>query len=406
MKINRALAISGVGGSFWKDFQAIAAGAKGDGFSYEGEPLTAGFKTICQSSEAICFMLVMEDGQIAYGDGTSVAYSALSGRDPVLFAEKYLPVVEKEILPKLGGIDLDSFKELSEEFDDITVNGERLHTGIRYGITQALLDGVAKARKRTMAEIVAFEYGTEIVNKPVPLFAQCSSDWHMMVDKMILRRVPILPHAAINTVDKLVKLEPFIEWTRERISKLANSGYRPILHYDLYGSIGMKFGFDVENTISYLKTLSQAASPYQIRLESPFIMSDRDSQIKQMGTLREALKEKCINVEIVADEWCNSVEDVRMFADEHAADVIQIKAPDMGGINNTIEAILYCKKNGIIPYLGGSCCETEISAKASIHIALATGADEFLIKPGFGVETGYVIARNEMQRVLALIKHK
>ena len=55
-------------------------------------------------------------------------------------------------------------------------------------------------------------------------------------------------------------------------------------------------------------------------------------------------------------------------------------------------------------YLGGSCCETEISAKACLHIALATGVDEFLIKPGLGAGTGYVIANNEMQRVLALTK--
>jgi methylaspartate ammonia-lyase len=37
---------------------------------------------------------------------------------------------------------------------------------------------------------------------------------------------------------------------------------------------------------------------------------------------------------------------------------------------------------------------------------LATGADEFLINPGVGVGANYVMANNEMQRMLALMKQK
>jgi methylaspartate ammonia-lyase len=351
-------------------------------------------------------MLILEDGQIAYGDGTSVAYSALSGRDPVLFAKEYIPVVEREVLPKLVGRDLYSFRELSEEFDNLLVNGKKLHTGIRYGITQAILDAAAKANKITMAEVIANEYDTKIVNKPIPLFAQCSGDWYMMVDKIILRRIPLFPHASVNTIAKLDKFQAYVEWTRKRIQKLTNNSYQPMLHYDLYGTIGMKFGDHFEKIVSYLKSLAETASPYQLRLEDPIIMPDRDSQIGRMKRLKDVLREKGLKIEIVADERCNLFEDVKAFADNSAVDVIQVKAPDLGGINNVVESILYCKKKDVMAYLGGSCCETEISAKASLHIALATGADEFLIKPGLGVGTGYVIANNEMQRVLALMKQK
>ena len=93
MKIKQAIVTEGTGGDFWWDRQAIMAGVKRDGFIYEGKPLTPGFKTITQPSEAICIMLILEDGQIAYGDGTSVAYSAFSGRDPVLFAKEYIPII-------------------------------------------------------------------------------------------------------------------------------------------------------------------------------------------------------------------------------------------------------------------------------------------------------------------------
>jgi methylaspartate ammonia-lyase len=406
MKIKKALVIEGAGGFFWMDRQAIKAGAKKDGFIYEGKPITPGFREIVHSSEAVCIMLILEDGQIACGDGTSVGYSGQSGRDPVLFVKEYIPIVEKEVLPKIVGRDLYSFKGLSEEFDNLLVNGKRLHSGLRYGITQAILDGIAKARKITMAEVIADEYGTKIVEKPIPLFALCGDDWYNMVDQFIIRRVPIFPGASIKTIVRLNELEAYVEWTCKRIQKLADNNYQPILHYDLYGTIGMKFGDDFTKIISYLKTLNKVASPYQLRLEDPFNMTDIVSQIKQMKRLKEALKEEHIKIEIVSHEWCNSLEDVKALADESAADGIHITASDLGGINNIVESVLYCKKKNIIAYLSGTACETEISAKACLHVGLATGADEFLINPGVGVGANYVMANNEMQRMLALMKQK
>ena len=32
------------------------------------------------------------------------------------------------------------------------------------------------------------------------------------------------------------------------------------------------------------------------------------------------------------------------FADAAASDYVQIKTPDLGGINNTIEAVIYCRE--------------------------------------------------------------
>jgi methylaspartate ammonia-lyase len=37
-----------------------------------------------------------------------------------------------------------------------------------------------------------------------------------------------------------------------------------------------------------------------------------------------------------------------------------------------------------------------------VHVALATGADQILAKPGMGVDEGMSIVGNEMARVLAL----
>ena len=129
-------------------------------------------------------------------------------------------------------------------------------------------------------------------------------------------------------------------------------------------------------------------------------------QIEQMKLLREGLKEQDINVEIVADEWCNTLEDIRDFVDEKAADMIQVKTPDLGGINNAIEAVLYCKQNGVGAYQGGTCNETDRSAQICVDIALATRPCQILAKPGMGVDEGIMITYNEMNRVLALLKAK
>ena len=82
--------------------------------------------------------------------------------------------------------------------------------------------------------------------------------------------------------------------------------------------------------------------------------------------------------------------------------MIQIKTPDLGGINNSIEAVIYCNQEGVDAYLGGTCNETNRSAEVCAHIAMATSPIQYLAKPGMGVDEGYMIVFNEMSRILAL----
>lgn len=54
--------------------------------------------------------------------------------------------------------------------------------------------------------------------------------------------------------------------------------------------------------------------------------------------------------------------------------------------------------------MGGTCNETERSAQVCTHLAMATSPDQCLAKPGMGVDEGFMIVYNEMQRILALKK--
>ncbi len=58
--------------------------------------------------------------------------------------------------------------------------------------------------------------------------------------------------------------------------------------------------------------------------------------------------------------------------DAKCCDMVQIKTPDLGSIHNAIEAVLYCHSHGVEAYLGGTCNETDVSARACLHIAQAT----------------------------------
>ncbi len=152
----------------------------------------------------------------------------------------------------------------------------------------------------------------------------------------------------------------------------------------------------------YIKKLSDAAKPLHLRIEGPMDCDvDRETQMIALRGLTEEIDRRKIDVELVADEWCNTFDDVKYFTDNHAGHMVQIKTPDLGGINNTIEAVLYCKKHGRGAYQGGTCNETDRSAQVLTQCALATQPTQILAKPGMGVDEGYMIVYNEMQRALA-----
>lgn len=412
MKIVDVVCSAGKTGFYFDDQRAIKAGAGHDGMFYLGETVTPGFESIRQAGESISVQLILEDGQVAYGDCAAVQYSGAGGRDPLFLAKDFIPVIEKEIAPKLIGRELDNFKSLAEEFDSMQIDGKRMHTAIRYGITQALLDAVAKARKVTMAEVIQKDYNTGLEITRRPIFTQSGDNRYENADKMIIKGADVLPHALINNVkEKLGEngeiLLEYVKWLRDRIlAKRTSEDYNPIFHIDVYGTIGAAFDCDVKKMADYIGTLAEAAKPFKLRIEGPMDVEDRDKQIEAMAALRAEIDRRGIPAELVADEWCNTLEDIKLFADKKAGHVVQIKTPDLGGVNNIADAILYCNKVGIGSYCGGTCNETNRSAEVTTNIGMACGALQVLAKPGMGVDEGFMIVFNEMGRVEALVNRR
>ena len=414
MKIIDVVCSAGRTGFYFDDQRAIKQGAGHDGVFYVGEPVTEGFRSVRQAGESISVMLILEDGQVAYGDCAAVQYSGAGGRDPLFLAEDFIPVIENYIKPQLVGKEAADFRGLCAMMEAIQVEGKRLHTAIRYGVSQAILDAVAKASGRLMCEVVADEYGCTVSETLIPIFTQSGDDRYANADKMIIKGAQVLPHALINNVEEKLgcngeKLMDYVAWLRDRIlNNRSDESYAPVLHMDVYGTIGAAFGNNNYKAMAdYIEKLGEIAKPFRLRIEGPMDCDcDRETQMIALAGLTAELDARDCDVELVADEWCNTLEDIKLFADNKAGHMVQIKTPDLGGINNTIEAVLYCKEKGIGAYQGGTCNETDRSAQVCVHCAMATQPVQILAKPGMGVDEGFMIVYNEMQRILAVRKAK
>jgi methylaspartate ammonia-lyase len=407
MKIKKVLATEGLNGFYNDDKTAIRKGAKMDGFIYRGDPLTPGFKTIRMPGVSASIIYLLEDGSNAFGDCISVQYAAAGGREPFLPASEMVRLTMEEIAPAFESREVTTFKEMSTAIEEIQYQGGKLNSSVRYGASQAVLDAVAQVRKLTPAEVVADEYGTEISTEPIRINAQSGDDRYTNVDKMILKKAGFMPHGLINNVEeKLGKngeiFLNYVRWVKNRIFDLGEGDYRPVFRFDVYGMIGEAFQNNVPRIVDYLGEVRKAADPLELFIEMPVDMGTKEEQFKVMGAIKKGLKERNIDVNLIIDEYANTLEEIKEWATSDACDMVQVKTADLGALHNSVEAVLYCKKVGKKVYLGGSCTETDQSARLCANIALATQPFACSGKPGMGVDEALMIINNEMQRVLAI----
>lgn len=408
MKIKSVHLAPGYSAFYFDDQAAIKAGARQDSFVYTGTPLTEGFDQVRQCGESISILLELENGLIAEGDCAAVQYSGAAGRDPLFTADRFIPLLRDHVVPKLVGLDVDHFRENAVAFDALEIDGAPLHTAIRYGLSQALLDATAKATGRAKYQVVCQEWSLPQIAEPLALFGQSGDDRYNAVDKMILKQVAALPHGLINNVPQKLgetggKLAEYVSWLCHRIRTLRRSpSYNPVLHIDVYGTVGQIFDNDADRIAEYLTLLERRAEGFTLYIEGPADAGSKDGQIALLKGICAALSARGSKVRIVADEWCNTYQDVVDFVDAGCCHMVQIKTPDLGSLHNTIDAVLYCKSKGVEAYQGGTCNETDISARACLHAAMATRPERVLIKPGMGFDEGMTIVANEMNRILAV----
>ena len=457
LSIIKILAVPAVGAYYFDDLAALQARPMPLAERYTAAPVTPGFRRVREPAEAVSVGLMLNDGRVAWGDCVAVEFSGKAGRDPVFRAQEGMAAIYRTVAPALRGRALTGFRELAAEVEALTESVEverplpkrepgqelsrrellktparllrsepqtervtverRLHTAIRYGASQALLKAVALARGLTMAQVICDEWDLPLPSEPIPIHAQCGANRYAGADKMIARRVASLPHSLVDNIPEhigqdAIVLTRYARWLKARVQELGGPDYRPTIHLDVHGALGQIFDNELGHVLGSLYALEQAVQPYPLRVECPVMMDSREAQIETMKTLREYVRLRKMKVQLVADEWANTLDDIRAFVEAGAADVIQIKMPDLGSVHNSVEAVLACKagspsaslRTSVGAFLGGSCAETDLSARVSAHVALATRPDIIMAKPGMGVDEGISIVHNEMARTLAQIR--
>jgi methylaspartate ammonia-lyase len=391
----------GLGGYYADDLVAVQAGAKADGLVYRGVPLTMGHRHIRNPAEALLIRLQSSNGHVGWGDAVTVQYSGFAGREPPIDPAALAPqlAIAFEELDAAGDV---SFAEACALVEGLRVESRPLHSAVRYGLSQALLSLASAVSRRPPALILLDLLGGGDI-RPIPIYAQSGEERHRNVDKMILKGVDVLPHGLINSPEAFGlggdALLAYAHWVRERIADLGGDLYKPRLHFDVYGLLGAETGADAAAMLRICERLVELCQPYPVQLESPIYGADVDSTLRALETLRAELARNDIPLTIVADDWCNNLGDITSFLDAGAVDLIQIKLPDLGALTNAAQAVQACRAAGVGVFIGGSCSETDVSARASVQLAVAAGAEQVLAKPGMGVDEAVAITRNEMQRV-------
>jgi methylaspartate ammonia-lyase len=408
MIVRDVLLAPGQGAFFYDDQAAIRDGVATDGFSYVGTPVTAGFSAVRIPATSLGIGLVMQDGAVLWGDMMSVQYAGAAGRDPLFDGASIAERVNRDVVPRLRALDVCHFRSAC----DAVLRGDaRMQPlAVEYGVSQALLAATAYVQRRTMAEVICAEYGLPIPTATVPIYAQSGDAREINVDKMILKRVDILPHGLINSREKFgargETFQAYVRWVADRTRALAPADYHPVLHFDIYGWAGLELGLDADLIADFITATADMVRGHTLQIECPADFGSTGAQIAGYAAIVDALARRGSTAKIVADEYCNTLADIEAFAKARAAHLVQIKMPDVGSLADAIQAVLTCKANGVGAYVGGSCVETDLSARASVHVAVATQADMMLAKPGMGVDEGISIVSNEQSRLLTTIRHR
>lgn len=113
---------------------------------------------------------------------------------------------------------------------------------------------------------------------------------------MIVKGVDVLPHGLINNVDEKLgrngeKLREYVSWLAKRIADLrVDPNYKPNLHIDVYGTIGLIFDKDPIRCAEYIASLQEQAGDLELYIEGPVDAGNKHDQIRLLTEITHHLK--------------------------------------------------------------------------------------------------------------------
>lgn len=408
-RIKRILLVDGTGACWQEDIGAIRGKYVPASDRWVTPASNPGMKFIRQPSHVMQTGLQLESGETAWGDCVSVSFAGKSGRDGSLEANSTRELLE---LPRLyetlrGCADWDlaaTEATLAREFP-------RWTSAIRFGISQALVNAISIATRKMPCEILREALALPVTRGivPIPAFqGSCGSDWHGAAERMIVAGVEYLPQGQFEDINDELgsdgrKLFQYVDWLKARIGVLSR-GTRPrAITIDFHGAAGQLFSGEMHRVAQFIGELSERCRPFDLHVESPVVEATFDGQMSKLGELSAALRARGITARVIADEWANSLDQIQALANSKVISGIHIKMPDTGSLLDSGRAVAACKSNGIFVILGGSCTETATSSRLAAHLAMATGPDAILVKPGISFDEGFSLVRNELLMIQSLL---
>lgn len=274
-----------------------------------------------------------------------------------------------------------------------------LHPAVRYGLSQALLAAVARARSVTPAEVIAEEYDLSRPEAPVPLLSTVGTAGATAiacdhrVAGLTIRWPGEDPEEELGRNNG--RLQGYLRRLSEYLARTVVAGYRPAIHLDVGGGLGVLYEYDAGKLLGAIYGLCRVAEPYPLVVADPVAMESRAEQIEKMAKLKRYIGMREFSVRLAAGAWVDSPAAARAFLEVEAADLLHLDMVRLGGVHPTVEIALAARERG-----AGVLLQSH-GDPAAAHIALALRPAFLSTGPDYEDGRGIAAFHNEMARTLA-----
>lgn len=282
----------------------------------------------------------------------------------------------------------------------VTIEQEQpLHPALRDAITYLLLKAAAAQRRLTITELLAQFYAPGRPFSSIPLHLDLTSSstaW-----PAITQQITSLGYTTTGTEPKAA-LGANGEKMQSRVRALsewlhANRYANHALHLRLGGAYGTLYENNLGRILGAIYGLAQAARPYPLRLEDPFILPSRDAQIERLRQLQDYLRIRRLEVALAAHAWVDSITAVEAFAGAGVVQMLHLDAAHFVSLPAALETAVAAQRCGV-PVMWGMNGRVPL---LTAHVALALQPDLVLASSNAAAQL-----QNEMQRTLTWLAHK
>lgn len=403
IRISKVLTSTSWGSYYFEDITQIRRDLIPVSDRYHTVTTHGSYPRVRTPAPAVSVGLQMTDGTVVWGDCVPVSFSGKSGRAVPKDSQALAEWFESDLGAWFPGRSATSWLALETAF---LKDYADIPAFIRYGVSQAMVAATAAATKKPLWQIFSEELQLNMPDARIPLHGSCGGDWGETVDSMLARGLKFLPQGQFEFLEDQIGSDgkKLVAWIQGFKARAARFGYTPTVTLDFHGALDDLCDSNLVRIADMIQSFIEAAAPHSCHIESPILAADFATFKKRISELKQILIDrgfKAPSFRLVADEWANTVQDMKELAAAKAVDGIHIKMPDTGALSECAAAVRILREAGTFALLGGSCTETMSGAKCTAHLALVTRPDAVLVKPGMGFDESFAFLDGEMAKALA-----